>query len=229
MPVWTRPAASATSGPTISGKRLPSVIPRMAAVFAATPAGRAPSITRTHFCPLLNIPAHLLSLDSVPRGPAPPSVSRTPPGRKGGDPFPQDDHRGRDGDDRHAVDVDARLDRAEPPDREVPGDEAEGGGPQPEVEDVEKEHGIRKAREAPVEIGEQQGGEHEEQPVEENAAGGLDGGAAERGNAAGEDRVDRPHEGREQGEQIAEGVEAQDGGPIKADERDARERDGQSR
>ena len=90
---------------------------------------------------------------------------------------------------RHQVDVGAGSDRPQPPHGKAPGDKAQGGGPQPQIEQVEQVNRLRQSPEPGPEAQHRQDGQQEQQAPGKGTAGGLHHRVAEGGEPAGQQGV----------------------------------------
>lgn len=119
----------------------------------------------------------------------------------------QYEDREHNGDHRHQVDVDAGFHRAQHPQGEIPGDEAEGGGPQTKIDNVHQIHSVCKTSRVQCKIHEEQRRNHEQQPIEENTLRDLQGAIAEAADFLGKDGVNRPHHGGADGQDVSDGAD----------------------
>ena len=117
--------------------------------------------------------------------------------------------------------TDAGLDGAQDADGEVPGGEAQGRGPQAQEEQVGQQLGPGQACQVPAEAGQRQGGQHEEQAPAEDAARHLQGVVAVVAYLAGQDGVECPGQGRQQGQDIAQRIEPEHGVAVDGNADDA--------
>ncbi len=136
--------------------------------------------------------------------------------------FFQHQHGRQDGHHRDDVNVDAGFYGAQARDGEAPGGEAQGGGPQTQKQDVERIDRPRKTPQIPTEIQEKQGREHEQEAVKEYAPRRLHRVIAKSAYFSGQNRIDGPHRGGQEGQKIPQGIEAQNLAAVEADEGQAR-------
>ena len=138
-----------------------------------------------------------------------------------GEGFPQDQHGGRHCDHRHQIDVHAGFHRPQCLHREVPGDEAQGRGPQPQKQQIPQVHRGCESRELQPDARDHQRRQHECQPVEKGSPRGQDSGMAQGADLPGQEGVTGPHEGSQQRQQIPPEVQLQ-GRAVEADKADPR-------
>lgn len=121
----------------------------------------------------------------------------------------EDRHRSHHCDYGNHVDVNARLDRSQRLDREIPGNKAQGRRAQSQKQNVEQVHRICKPCQLQLEIGQEQCWEHEQDAVAEHPPGSENGVVAVAADFLCQHRITSPDQCGQQRQQVPDGVQLQ--------------------
>ena len=132
----------------------------------------------------------------------------------------ENQHRGRDGDNRGQVGIHAGLHRPQQLHRQVPGDKAQSRRAKAQEKQVPQVHRVGKALQAQAAVEEEQGREHPQNAPAEGPPGRENGVPPPGADLPGQNHVAGPDHGRQQGQQIPHGIQLQPGA-AEADEGDA--------
>lgn len=145
-----------------------------------------------------------------------------------GQAFPQDDGGGHYGHDRNHVNVHAGFDGSQDFHHAVPGEEAQGGGKQAQVQQIEGVDGLHHQMPVHVHRKDEQGRNHQYDAVKEDAARADDHVGRVDADFFHQDGIDRPDEGRAQSQHVPRRVQFQHEGAVRHDEEDACEGGGEA-
>lgn len=119
----------------------------------------------------------------------------------------EDCHRSHHSNHRNHVDINARLDRPQRLDREIPGDKAQGRCAQSQKENVEQVHRVCKPCQFQLEIEQEQRREHKQDAIEEYSPGGKNGVIAVGADFLCQYRIAGPNQRSQQRQQVPGGVQ----------------------
>ena len=128
-------------------------------------------------------------------------------------------HRSHHRNQGNHVDVNARPDRAQRLDREIPGDKAQGRCAQSQKENVEQVHRICKPCQFRLEIKQEWCREHEQDAITKHSPGGENGVVAVAADFLYQYRIKGPDQRSQQRQQVPGGVQLQPGA-VETDKRD---------